>query len=147
MTEGAVGRLSRIDPKTGEITTFAQRAAAVDRWHRWCNRCRIHRQYCLRFGHLGRTRCGRQLRSGHLPRGWPTDFALLADIGAFSSSYPPSTSFLVPTGVQYALETYRGGFLVTDGHHNRVLNVTLKGEITEFYRVYDIREYCSLGGS
>jgi hypothetical protein len=34
--------------------------------------------------------------------------------------------------VQYALETYRGGFLVTDGHHNRVLRVTLDGEVTEF---------------
>jgi hypothetical protein len=34
--------------------------------------------------------------------------------------------------VQYALETYRGGFLVTDGHHNRVLHVTRDGEITEF---------------
>jgi hypothetical protein len=38
---------------------------------------------------------------------------------------------VVPTGVQYALETYRGGFLVTDGHHNRVLSVTLDGTITE----------------
>ena len=33
------------------------------------------------------------------------------------------TDFFVPTGVQYALEPYRGGFLVTDGHHNRVLRV------------------------
>ena len=46
-------------------------------------------------------------------------------------SHPPSTKFFIPTGVQYALETYRGGFLVTDGHHNRVLRVTLDGEITE----------------
>ena len=43
---------------------------------------------------------------------------------------PPNT-FFVPTGLQYALEPYRGGFLVTDGHHNRVLRVTLDGEITE----------------
>ena len=46
-------------------------------------------------------------------------------------SNPPTTPFVVPTGLQYALETYRGGFLVTDGHHNRVLRVTLDGEITE----------------
>ena len=37
-------------------------------------------------------------------------------------------AFDVPTGVQYALRTYRGGFLVTDGHHNRVLRVTLDGD-------------------
>ena len=29
------------------------------------------------------------------------------------------------------MQPYRGGFLVTDGHHNRVLRVTLDGEITE----------------
>ena len=27
---------------------------------------------------------------------------------------------------------YRAGFLVTDGHHNRVLHVSLDGEVTEF---------------
>jgi hypothetical protein len=34
--------------------------------------------------------------------------------------------------VQYSIQTYRGGFLVADGHHNRVLHVTLDGDITEF---------------
>ena len=29
------------------------------------------------------------------------------------------------------MQPYRGGFLVTDGHHNRVLRVTLDGGITE----------------
>jgi hypothetical protein len=33
--------------------------------------------------------------------------------------------------VQYAFVPYRGGFLVTDGHHNRGLQVTLAGAITE----------------
>jgi len=60
------------------------------------------------------------------------DATLIADIGTFSLNNPPTTGYFVPTGVQYALETYRGGFLVTDGHHNRVLRVTLDGEITEF---------------
>ena len=34
------------------------------------------------------------------------------------------------TGVQYAMEPWRGGFLVTDGHHNRVLRVGLDGSIS-----------------
>ena len=38
--------------------------------------------------------------------------------------------FVVPTGVQYALEPFRGGFLVTDGHHNRVLYATLDGNVS-----------------
>jgi hypothetical protein len=33
--------------------------------------------------------------------------------------------------VQYAIEPWRGGFLVTDGHHNRVLQVSLDGEVSE----------------
>src|SRR4030095_9411200 len=45
---------------------------------------------------------------------------------------PPTIPFQVDvkTGLQYALQTYRGGFLVTDGHLNRVLQVTLDGQIT-----------------
>ena len=65
--------------------------------------------------------------------GWTarTAFTVVADIGAFSLANPPTTPFFVPTGVQYALQAYRGGFLVTDGHHNRVLRVTLDGEVSE----------------
>ena len=61
----------------------------------------------------------------------PDSFTVIADIGAFALANPPSTPFDVPTGLQFALDTYRGGFLVTDGHHNRVLQVTLDGTITE----------------
>jgi hypothetical protein len=61
----------------------------------------------------------------------PNSFTVVADIGQFSLNNPPATSFFVPTGVQYALETYRGGFLVSDGHHNRVLRVTRDGEVSE----------------
>ena len=52
----------------------------------------------------------------------PTTSTVVADIGTFScDNLPTGFPFVVPTGVQFALETYRGGFLVTDGHHNRVL--------------------------
>lgn len=56
---------------------------------------------------------------------------IVADIGAWSIAHPPVPDFFVPTGFQYALESYRDGFIVTDGHHNRLLYVTLNGEITE----------------
>ena len=62
----------------------------------------------------------------------PDSHTIIADIGAFAYANPPNTDFFVPTGVQYAIQTYHGGFLVTDGHHNRVLHVTRDGEITEF---------------
>jgi hypothetical protein len=44
----------------------------------------------------------------------------------------------VPSGVQYALENYRGGFLVTDGHHNRLLRVTLDGTISQVAAYGDV---------
>jgi len=69
-----------------------------------------------------------------------TSSTLVADIGTFACNQPPppNIDFVVPMGVQYALETYRGGFLVTDGHHNRVLHVTLDGNVTEMIQFGNI---------
>jgi hypothetical protein len=61
----------------------------------------------------------------------PRDVTVVADIGAWSLAHPPVPAFFVPTGVQYALQPYRDGFLVTDGHHNRVVRVGLDGNIAE----------------
>ena len=58
---------------------------------------------------------------------------VVADIGAFAVAHTPNANiFLVTRSVQYAMEPYRGGFLVTDGHHNRVYRVTLDGTVSEF---------------
>lgn len=60
-------------------------------------------------------------------------FTVLADIGTWSEAHPPGPdiNYFLTTGVQYSLETFRNGFLVTDGHHNRVLHVTRDGDISE----------------
>jgi hypothetical protein len=61
----------------------------------------------------------------------PNSFTIIADIGAYNIAHPPTGfGFFVSTGVLYSIQAYRGGFLVTDGHLNRVLYVTLDGEIT-----------------
>ena len=61
----------------------------------------------------------------------PDSYTIIADIGAYNVANPPTGfAFDVSTGVLYSIEAYRGGFLVTDGHLNRVLHVTLDGEIT-----------------
>lgn len=62
----------------------------------------------------------------------PTSSTLVADLGQWSIEHPPSTEYAVPSGVQYALQPFRGDFLVTDGHHNRVLRVGTDGSIQEF---------------
>ena len=62
----------------------------------------------------------------------PDSFTVVADIGEFNLLNPPTIPFpiSVHTGLQYALQPYRGGFLVTDGHLNRVLRVRRDGEIS-----------------
>ena len=131
VTEGAVGRVLRVDPESGDVTTFASGLPLSI----------IGIGGAMDVAFLGGTAyvlvtlvssdVGGSDTVGIYRVDSPTTFTVIADIGAFSLGNPPTTPFFVPTGVQYALETYRGGFLVTDGHHNRVLRVTLDGEITE----------------
>ena len=58
----------------------------------------------------------------------PDRFTVVADIGVLHRQ-PAGHRLLCAQRVQYAL-AYRGGLLVTDGHHNRVLGVTGDGQIT-----------------
>jgi hypothetical protein len=56
----------------------------------------------------------------------------VADIGAWATANPPvGVEFVLPGGVQYAMEPYLGGFAVTDGHHDRVLYVRRDGQVRE----------------
>jgi hypothetical protein len=71
----------------------------------------------------------------------PHSCSLVADIGAWSTAHQPvgrGFPYLLVTGVQYAMEPWRGGFLVTDGHHNRVLRVGLDGSIFELRGFGDV---------
>ncbi|CCH78343.1 hypothetical protein BN12_2790001 [Nostocoides japonicum T1-X7] len=61
-----------------------------------------------------------------------------ADIGTWSAAHPPATDFFITTGVQYAMTPYGNGFLVTDGHHNRVLQVGLDGSVRQRVAVADV---------
>ena len=131
VTETNAGRISRVDPKTGDITTFASGLP----------KSIVGLGGAMDVAFIGKTAYALVTLVGSDVGGsdvvgiyrvdGPDSFTVVADIGAFALSNPPVTPFDIPTGVQYALETYRGGFLVTDGHHNRVLRVTLDGEVTE----------------
>jgi hypothetical protein len=57
----------------------------------------------------------------------PATVTPVADIGTWAIANPPVPAFFVPSGVQFALQPWRGDLLVTDGHHNRVLRVDLDG--------------------
>jgi len=134
VTESDAGRISRVDPQTGEITTFASGLPKRISPFTWGGPVDV--AFIGKTAYALVTIVGPEVGGGSDVVGiyrvdGPDSFTVVADIGAFSLDNPPNTPFFVPTGVQYALQTYRGGFLVTDGHHNRVLRVTLDGEITE----------------
>ena len=138
VTESAAGRISRVDPRTGEITTFASGlpksivgiGGAIDVAF-------IGGTAYALVTLVGPDVGGSDIVGIYRIDG-PDSFTVVADIGAFALSNPPETPFDVPTGVQYALETYRGGFLVTDGHHNRVYQVTRDGEVSELIQFGNI---------
>jgi hypothetical protein len=67
---------------------------------------------------------------------------LIADLGTFSFDNPPALgsldnpppaglfNYFLQNGLQYALLPIDGGFLVSDGHLNRILRVSLRGNIS-----------------
>ena len=133
VTEGAVGQISRVDPQTGEKTTFASGlppaiigiGGAIDV------------AFIDNIAYVLVTLVSDPLFPSSDVDGiyrvdGPDSFTVVADIGAFNLANPPTIpfSFFIPTGLQFALQTYRGGFLVADSHLNRVLRVTLDGDIS-----------------
>jgi hypothetical protein len=139
VTEGIVGRISRIDPKTGEVSTFASGFPP--------SRIGIGGVWDVAF--LGGTAYALVTLVDDsnpnlfpIPTGevngiyrvdGPDSYTIIADIGAYNVANPPTGfNYFVYTGVLYSIQTYRGGFLVADGHLNRVLFVTTDGEISVF---------------
>jgi hypothetical protein len=137
VTEGALGTISRVDPQTGEKTTFATGlptaipaigiGGAIDV------------AFIDNIAYVLVTLVSDPLFPSSDVDGiyrvdGPDSFTVVADIGQFNLDNPPTIPFpyFIRTGLQYALQTYRGGFLVTDAHLNRVLRVTLDGEISVF---------------
>ena len=130
VTEATAGRVTRIDPRTGATTTVASGLP----------RKILPNGGAMDIAFLGRTAyvlvtlvdpgVGGSNVDGIYRLDGPNSFTVVADIGQFAIANPPE-AFDVATGLQYALEAYRGGFLVTDGHHNRVYRVTLDGRVRE----------------
>jgi sugar lactone lactonase YvrE len=131
VAEGAAGRIARVDPVTGHVTTFASGLPpAIIFYGGPVDVVFVDRVAYVLVTLVGPDLGGTDVVGIYRVDG-PTASTVIADIGAFSTANPPNTPFFTPTGVQYALEAFRGGFLVTDGHHNRVLRVTLDGAISE----------------
>jgi hypothetical protein len=135
VTEGALGTISRVDPQTGEKTTFATGlptaipaigiGGAIDV------------AFIDNIAYVLVTLVSDPLFPSSDVDGiyrvdGPDSFTVVADIGQFNLDNPPTIPFpyFIQTGLQFKLETYRGGFLVSDSHLNRVLRVTPDGEVS-----------------
>ena len=111
VTESAAGRISRVDPRTGKITTFASGlppsivgiGGAIDV------------AFIGGTAYALVTLVGPYVDpdntdiNGIYRIDGPDSFTVVADIGAFASNNLPQVPFEFPSGVQYALETYRAG--------------------------------------
>jgi hypothetical protein len=136
--EGATGEITRIDPRTGETSTYASGlpkavvgiGGAVD----------------IAFRHgtayilvtMVTPDVGGSSENGIYRVDDADSFTLIANLGKYSKRHPPKTHFDLAYGVQFALEAVRSGFLVTDGHHNRVLHVSDSGRIKQLVRFANI---------
>ena len=136
LSESLGGRIWRVDPETGQVTTFASGLPP--------SLSGIGNGGVVDVAFIGKTAyalvtavasdAGGTNVVGIYRVDGPASFTVVADIGEFNMLNPPTIPFHfdLPTGFQFAIEKYRGGFLVTDANLNRVLRVTLDGEISVF---------------
>ena len=129
VAEAAAGRISRIDPRTGDVTTFASGLPSNAAVGGGVFDVAFIGQTAYALVSLVTREVGGSGADGIYRLDGPNSFTLVADIGAFNRANPPETDFFVPTGVPFAVEPFRDGFLVTDGHFNRVLFAARDGEI------------------
>jgi len=147
VTERVAGRVSRVDPWTGDVTPFADGLPipAVDIGANGA----VDVAFVDGVAYALVTVVGPGLDFLAPIIGAPPGFAgddaagiyridgpatatLVADLGQWSVDHPPLNPVFIAHGVQYAMDPFRGGLLVSDGHHNRILWVSPDGEITEF---------------
>jgi hypothetical protein len=142
VTAPLTGSIWRVDPKTGAVTLFASGLPARIPGLDYIGSGVVDVAFLGGTAYALVTGVAPDLQGHDIVGIYRVDdsdsFTIVADIGAWSIANPPETEFFVATGFQYAIEAYRGGFLVTDGHHNRVLRVTLDGEITQVIAFGDI---------
>ncbi len=125
--EGIAGTVSRIDLETGAVTVFASGlpkspfgigGGAIDLVF-------LHKTAYVLVSGVDPDSGGNDIDGIYRVDG-PKNFTVVANLGRWSTAHPPKTQYELPEGVQFAIDVYRGDLVVSDGHHNRVLGVTVK---------------------
>jgi hypothetical protein len=126
--EGGAGRVVRIDTQTGSVTTVVSGLpkSPVSPAFGATDVAFLGNTAYVLVTMVSSDVGGKDIDGIYRVDG-PNLFTVVANIGRWSVAHPPKLPVDIPTGVQYALQDYRGNFLVTDGHHNRVLKVRVDG--------------------
>jgi hypothetical protein len=146
VTDSTAGRIRRVDPRRGTVTTYADGLPAAIpgvvgggladiAFHGRTAFVLVTGVSAFWTELVGSDRAPAAEGIYRLDRvgSGRTRATLVADLYAWSEDHPPQhPGFFIPGGFTYALQAYRGGFLVTDGHHNRVLRVSLAGSVSVF---------------
>ena len=130
VVEGAAGKITRIDPRNGRKKTFAEGLPPAFDF--------VGIGGAMDVAFIGKTAYVLVSLVGEFGGGpdgvYRVDgrntFTLIADVGTWSATNPPPLPFDLFHGVQFAMEPAGDGFLVSDGHHNRVIHVSLDGTIS-----------------
>ena len=132
VAEGVARRVSRVNPETGTRTTFASGlpAQVIPGVGAATDVAFVDGTGYVLVQFIGPFLGGPDEVNGIYRIDGPHTFTVVADIGAFNVANPPDTDFEAPIGVQTSFQAFQGGFLVTDGHLNRMLRVTLDGDIS-----------------
>ncbi|PRY68320.1 hypothetical protein B0I08_10422 [Glaciihabitans tibetensis] len=131
VAEGVTGEISRVDTTTGETSVFASGlppalfpvGGVIDVAFVGDTAYALVTNVGVDFGATD--------VSGIYRIDDADSWTVFADLGAFSAANLPDYPVELTEGVPFALEATRDGFLVTDGHHNRVLAVNWEGEVSE----------------
>ena len=134
VTDGQAGKVLRVDTRSGAVSTFAAGLPLLNTPPGIGGAIDVafvgHTAYVL-VGNVGPTFGEPSEVAGIYRVRWDGTAVPVADIGAWSEANPPDTDFVLKAGVQYAMEPFRGGFAVTDGHHNRVVYARRDGRVRE----------------
>jgi hypothetical protein len=131
VADGAGGRIMRVDPHTGATSTFVDGlpSQVVPGLGGPMDIAFVDDVAYVLVSLVGPDVGGTHVDGIYRVTGAHTS-SVVANIGAFTVTHPPSTDYFVPSGLQFAMVFSEGAFLVTDGHHNRVYRVGLDGSVS-----------------
>ena len=143
VTDGQAGKVKRVDTRSGAVTTFAAGFPLLNTPPGIGGAIDVafvgHTAYVL-VANVGSFFGDPNEVAGIYRVRRNGSAVLVADIGAWAEDNPPppEIDFVLPGGVQYAMEPFLGGFAVTDGHHNRVIYVRGDGRVRELLQVDNV---------